>query len=160
MSLHEGGNVASVTDEPRISSFMAADHAEALNGKLYLMGGGFDTVFAPTFPWDARFSLAAILLVPWNDTNRRFPVAASVETVDGEELGWSMQGELEAGRAPGKRGGETTIVLAAPVMFRAEEPVNFVLKFRFANDSRSITLALTPPPFPMAVPQQPPAEPE
>src|SRR6266536_1547279 len=111
-----------VPGRPRIDSFVAADHAEAINGKLYLMGGGFDTIGAPNLPFLVRFSIAAILKVPCSDTNRRFPLSATLATADGEELDWRMEGELEAGRAPGLRaGGDVTIVIAGPVQFEAED---------------------------------------
>jgi hypothetical protein len=132
---------ASVIETPRIESFMAADAAEAINGKLYLMGGNIDTVFAPTFPALVRFSFAAILRVPWGDTNRRFPVEGAVSTFDGDELGWRLAGELEAGRPPGARvGGDISIALAAPVQFEAPEPAGFTLTLRFADNERSIAM--------------------
>jgi hypothetical protein len=132
---------------PRIDSFVAADWAEAINGKLYLMGGGFDTLWAAQFPFAPRFSFGAVLRVPWKDTNRRFPIQGTVATLDGEALGWQMAGELEAGRAAGKRGGDVTIVIAGPVQFQIEEETSFVLKLRFAEDERMITLQVAPPPF-------------
>jgi hypothetical protein len=134
-------------DRPRIDSFIAADWAEAINGKLYLMGGGFDTLWAPTFPFAPRFAFGAVLRVPWNDTNRKLPIEGVVETTDGEDLGWRMGGELEAGRPPGKRGGDVTVVIAGPVQFQVEEPTSFVLKLRFAGQERSIALAVSAPPF-------------
>ena len=145
-----------IAKEPRIDSFFAADHAEAINGKLYAMGAGFDTMWAPQLPWGVRFFLGAILVVPWKDTNRRFPIAGSVETFDGDPLGWQMQGEIEAGRAAGKRGGDVQAVVAAPVQFELNEYIGFVLKLRFAGDERKIALQLQAPPFPLAIPQAPP----
>jgi hypothetical protein len=144
--------MASLEDQPRITSFLPADHAEAINGKLYVMGGGFDTLWAPQFPHDARFYFGAVLTVPWNDTNRRFPIEATAVTIDGDDLGWKMGGEIEAGRAPGKRGGDAIVVMAGPVVFRAEEPVEFTLTLRFASDERSVRLSLQAPPFPIMPP--------
>jgi hypothetical protein len=119
------------------------------------MGGGFDTLFAPQFPHLVRFSFAALLKVPWNDTNRRLPVRAWLETKDGEDVDWRMDGELEAGRAPGQRGGDAQIMVAGPVMFEAREPMEFVLNVRFADDLRTVPLRLTPPPFaPQLVPRE------
>lgn len=143
----------SVSVSPRIDSLLVADHAEAINGKLYIMGGGFDVLFAPQFPHLIRFSFAALLKVPWNDTNCRLPLKARLETKDGEEVGWKMEGELEAGRAPGQRGGDAQIMVAAPVMFEVQEPLEFVLNVRFADDERSIPLRVVPPPFTPAVPR-------
>jgi hypothetical protein len=146
-----------LNDEPRIDSFFAADCAQAIDGKLYAMGGGFDTLFAPQFPWRVRFALGAILVVPWKDTNRRFPIEGTAETIDGERLGWQMGGEVEAGRAAGKRGGDVQIVVAGPVEFEVESPTEFVLKLRFASSERAITLRVVAPPFPVV--GQPLAEP-
>jgi uncharacterized protein DUF6941 len=138
---------------PRIDSFLAADWAEAINGKLYVMGAGFEMVFAPQFPWAVRFSFGAVLAVPWADTNRRFPIEGKVETTDGEDLGWNLSGEVEAGRAPGRRATDVRIVAAGPVQFQVDAPVDFVLKLRFAGDQRAIPLQVTAPPFPiMAMP--------
>lgn len=146
-------------DHPRIDSFIAADWAEAVNGKLYLMGGGFDTLWAPTFPFAPRFAFGAVLRVPWNDTNRKLLIEGTAETSDGDELGWRMGGELEAGRPAGKRGGDVTVVLAGPVQFQVEGPTNFVLKLRFAGEERSIALAISAPPFQIVPPPGPtPAE--
>lgn len=136
---------------------MVADHAEAINGKLYVMGGGFDTMAVATFPADVRFWFATTFLVPWNDTNRRFPIAGSVETVDGEDLGWKLEGELEAGRPAGRRGGETTVVLAGPVGFHVDEPLTVVVKLKFAGDERSVPVTLVPPPTLAPGAQMPPA---
>ena len=132
---------------PRIETFMAADAAEAINGKLYVMGGNIDSVFAPAFPTIVRFSVAAVLRVPWADTNRRFPLEGSVESVDGEFLGWRMAGEVEAGRPAGARvGGDISMAVAAPVQFEAPAAVHFILKLRFAHDERSIGMRVAPMP--------------
>lgn len=146
-------------DQPRIDSLLVADHAEAVNGKLYVMGGGFDTLWAPQFPHAVRFSFAALFKVPWNDTNRRLPVKGWVVRADDEaELGWKMEGELEAGRAPGSRGQDAQVMVAGPVMFEVPEPIEFLLNMSFANDQRSIPLRVTAPPFPGGfAPPAPPA---
>lgn len=140
-------------DKPRIDSLLVADHAEAVNGKLYVMGGGFDTLWAPQFPNLVRFSFAAILKVPWNDTNRRLPVRGWLARADDdEELGWKMEGELEAGRAPGARGHDAQIVVAGPVMVEVQEPLEFLFHLHFADEHRSIPLRVSPPFAPGFIP--------
>jgi len=37
---------------------LLADHAEVINGKLYLMGGGWDVRHAPQAPARAQFAVA------------------------------------------------------------------------------------------------------
>ncbi len=46
---------------------LLADFAEAINGKLYVMGGGWSV----TGPMPTPFAIALKLEVPWNETNRK-----------------------------------------------------------------------------------------
>lgn len=135
---------------PEIDSFFLADAAEAINGKLYVMGGGFDTMIAPAgFPHQVRVSLAAILRVPWDHTNRRLPLKAYIETTDGEEVAGILEGEAEAGRPAGvARGGDVVMAFAGPVQFEADQPLDMVVRLEFAGDMRELPVRLIEPPFP------------
>jgi hypothetical protein len=133
---------------PRIDSFFTADRAESLNGKLYVMGGGFDQLWAPEFPHTLTFWMGAILRVPWADTNRRFPIVGSATTVDGEDLGFRMEGQFEAGRPAGARVGDVMATLAGPVQIEVEEELDFNLTLRFAEDERSLPLRVRQIVFP------------
>jgi hypothetical protein len=59
-------------------TMMLADHAEAINGKLYIMGGGWSL----TGPHPCQSALAIKIEVPWNDTNHRHEL--KVELLDGD----------------------------------------------------------------------------
>jgi hypothetical protein len=111
------------------------------------MGGGFDNLFAPQFPHTVGFWLAAILRVPWADTNRRFRIEATATTSDGDDLGWRMEGDFEAGRPAGARVGDVMATLAGPVQFEVTEELDFSLKLRFADDERSLPLRIRQLPF-------------
>lgn len=142
-----------VVERPRIDSFVAADWAEAINGKLYLMGGGFDTLYAANFPTTFRFAIGAVLRIPWHDTNRRLPLAGHAETADGgDELGWKLEGEFEAGRPAGRRGGDVMAVIATPVQFDIAEPTELVMILRFGDDERRLGIHATRHPFVPNVP--------
>jgi hypothetical protein len=132
------------TSRPIIDSFTVADHAEAINGKLYLMGGGITVAWSQRFPYEVRLSLAAILRVPWADTNRRFPVRAWVESADtGEEFSdYRLDGQIEAGRPPGGRGEDVIISFAVPLQFAVQEEGRFRVVFEFANDRRIYALQI------------------
>jgi hypothetical protein len=104
------------------------------------MGAGFDTVGVPDYPAVVRFSVAAVLKVPWADTNRRFPLVATLETTDGDALDWRMEGEMEAGRAPGSRPGDVTVVIAGPVQFQADDDLDLIARLRFAHDERTTSV--------------------
>jgi hypothetical protein len=125
---------------PVIDSFTVADFAEAINGKLYVMGGGIGVMFAPTFPHQVRVSIAAILRVPWGDTNRRFPIRAWLENSDGDELEYRLEGQIEAGRPAGGRGEDVIICFAAPLHFTAESTGRFRLVLQFGEDERKLAL--------------------
>jgi len=89
-------------------TLLLADHAEAINGKLYVMGGGWTVLYAADRP--VNISIAAIVAVPWDETNRRHRV--TLELLDAEgvavEVGGQpvlLNGEFEVGRPPGVKPG-------------------------------------------------------
>ena len=50
-------------------TLLLCDFAEAVNGKLYVMGGGWNILFAPGQP--VTMSVAAVIAVPWDRTNQQ-----------------------------------------------------------------------------------------
>ncbi len=102
-----------------------ANHAEALNGLLYLSGGGWTDVRravpqgAP--PPVTHFGIAISVLVPWNETNQQHHLVFRLEPEDGGEL-VRMEADLEMGRPPGlPAGSDQRAVLAinADIQFPA-----------------------------------------
>lgn len=57
-------------------TMLLADSAQAVNGKLYILGGGWSL----TGPLPCPSAIAALVSVPWNETNRKHSV--KVELVD------------------------------------------------------------------------------
>lgn len=53
------------TQEVQIRVMMLADSAQAVGGKLYILGGGFDRINMPSVPFHHRFDLAMLIEVPW-----------------------------------------------------------------------------------------------
>ena len=95
----EGPFVSTVVEDIEIDFLILADHAEAINGKLYLMGGGWDRrVMPPGQP--LTFAFAAGLLVPWTLTNREHKFTIGIETADGTSLGGNgvVTGGFNVGR--------------------------------------------------------------
>ena len=87
-------------------TIMLADYAQAVNGKLYIMGGGWSL----TGPAPSPSAIAVKIEVPWNDTNRKHVL--KVELLDGDFRAVStptpegqspvvISGEFEVGRPPG-----------------------------------------------------------
>jgi hypothetical protein len=90
-----------------------ADHSEALNGKVYAMGAGWNVLRFPQLPQQWAFGLALGIDVPWDMTNRRHALTMHLEDPDGELLGDEFSLEFEAGRPPGSiPGSDQRIVLS------------------------------------------------
>jgi hypothetical protein len=124
--------------EPSIDSLLLADFAEVVNGKLYVMGAGFTTVALPAFDQPYRFFVAAGLRIPWSHTNQEIPFTVRLETLDGDPIDcWSLDGQMEAGRAPGQRGEDSVSMFAAPVDVVVPEPIDVVVRFAFGTDQRT-----------------------
>jgi hypothetical protein len=89
-------------------TMLLCDSAQAVEGKLYILGGGWTHLFTPNAP--ANMSLAILIAVPWNEANRRHDIRASLSTEDGSPV--EMEGkpmvaqvQFEVGRPPGLKPG-------------------------------------------------------
>lgn len=87
----------------KLATFMIADHAEAVSGKLYVTGGCWDRLFTAQLPAQhPHLSLAAAILVPWNATNEKHPLEVRLVHEDGEDiLAQPFTSQFEVGRPPG-----------------------------------------------------------
>lgn len=90
---------ASPIEQVEVDTLMLADWAEAINGKLYIQGGGWDRrAVNPGQPSD--FAIAASILIPWNLTNQQHEFAITVESEDGTAIGPPLTGGFTVGRPP------------------------------------------------------------
>ena len=90
----------------KVGFLLLADHAEAVNGKLYMTGGGWNILSLPELPQEWGFHIALGLDVGWDETNQRHELVVSVHDPDGAELSEGLVGEFEAGRPPGMPAGQ------------------------------------------------------
>jgi hypothetical protein len=124
---------------PTIRTLLLADHAEAINGKLYIHGGGFTAMAVRDFADVQRCSLAAILDIPPGHSPRPIPIAAHIEDQAGARVGdWELTGAIAADEAP--EGVPGTAVLAGPVELKLDGPAELRLRFAFGEASGSIPL--------------------
>lgn len=98
-------------------TLLLCDWAEAINGKLYIQGGGWSRLRANAA---IPVALAAKIDVDWDKANMRMPLRLSLVTDDGEPAltdgePFDVQGEFEVGRPPGIRRGTS---IDAPLVFR------------------------------------------
>ena len=78
-----------------------ADGAQVVGGKLYVLGGGWETLAsAQGFPFSRTLAIAVAFSVPWNETNQRHQIEIEIADEDGGPLA-KLEGPLEVGRPPG-----------------------------------------------------------
>jgi hypothetical protein len=85
---------------------LLSDHSEAVNGKLYMTGGGWNVLRLPELPHEWGFHISLGLDVGWEETNTHHELTISVHDPDGAEIGEGLSAEFEAGRPPGMPAGQ------------------------------------------------------
>jgi hypothetical protein len=96
-------------------NLLLADHADAVGGKLYINGGGWNV----TGPQPAPSAIAMLIEVPWDQTNTKHPVLLELLDADGnavevesgdESEPVKVESVLEVGRPPGVKPGTSLAV--------------------------------------------------
>lgn len=124
--------------EIQIKVMMAADGAQAVNGKLYVLGGGFDHIIMPTQPFDFRFDVAMVVDVPWTATNEPFQLLIETLDADGNPTGYRAEAQMETGRPPGmRRGTSFSVPIALPVLAHFETPGRYMLRGTINGEERA-----------------------
>jgi hypothetical protein len=103
-----------------------ADAAEEINGKLYVLGGGWSRVHRGR----DTFTVVVVgqVFVPWNQANRQLPIRLELLDGDGnparvQETVIGTEGLLEVGRPPGVLEGSD---LEVPIVIKFESlPIPF-----------------------------------
>lgn len=118
----------------RLTTFMLADHAEAVNGKLYVTGGSWNQIFAGNFPArHGHLSVAMAIQVPWTATNEKHSLGVDVVDADAASIvPAKLGGQFEVGRPPGWRPGDDNTVVAVfnleGLTFPKEGQYSFVVR--------------------------------
>jgi hypothetical protein len=140
-----------------VGFLLLADHSEALNGKVYAMGAGWNVLRFPQLPQQWAFGLALGVDVPWDKTNQRHALTMHIEDPDGELLGDEFSMEFEAGRPPGSiQGSDQRIVLSLRTQaeFATAGPHAVVVRVADAEIGRS-RFYVVEAPMEMEPPQSP-----
>ncbi len=111
-------------DAPRIENLMLANHVEAVNGMLYISGGGWtDHWRHPTAPngqpMVSQIGVAVTVLVPWTASGNPYRLQVSVEDSVGAQIA-SVGAQLNASRPAGLPTGadlRTVLALTLNVVF-------------------------------------------
>jgi hypothetical protein len=79
--------MSSPIHEIRVDTLLVADSAQVSNGKLYVIGGGWNflNLGGPNSPV-AAMSLAGRVIVPWSKANRELPFPIQLVHDNGDDL--------------------------------------------------------------------------
>jgi len=153
---------------PQIEYVVNADHAEAINGKLYLQGAGWTDIVQPMGPTGqpsiSHMGMAVSILIGWNETNRRFPLRLILRHEDGDEL-TRVSAQIEAGRPPGiPPGSDFRSVLAIGVEIQFPKTGSYELLAELDGQQQHAVFRVHRPPQvpglgPAAAPPPTPADP-
>jgi hypothetical protein len=87
-------------EKTAVEYLILADFAEALGGKLYLMGGGWDSVKVADFSRPVPMSIACGISVPWNATDDEHRLTLAITDQDGVTVAPELQASFKTGRSP------------------------------------------------------------
>lgn len=90
---------------------MLADAAQVQGGKLFVLGGGFDTISARTVPVVHRsLSLAMVAEISPEERHRDLEIGIVLVDEDGQPMEVEARGKLRVGAPPNLPPGSTSIV--------------------------------------------------
>ena len=133
----------------RAECFMVCDGAHAVEGKLYILGGGWDRLILSNFGQEQVINLVLKLLIPWMDTNQRLPFKLDIVDENGiPALPEPIGGQLEVGRPSGYTADEAIpfmVPIGVKLLFDRPKRLIFTL---YVNDAEvaSTSLRAIPPP--------------
>jgi hypothetical protein len=112
----------------RVKYLVLAEHAEAINNKHYIMGGGLFSIAGAEFPLvQPNLSIAASIEIPFEAMIEQHGLA--IDIVDADEksiLPQVFSTKFETGRPPGVRHGDSQVALMV---------INFA-NLQFATEGR------------------------
>ena len=128
---------------------LLADAADAVNGKLYLVGGAFDTIWAQQTPlMYPKLSLALRLLFSPAELGRKHKLEIRIMNEDGKNVAPPIAGELEVQKnsnlPKGWRQGFLTVMNFANLNFSNFGDYTFELVMNNTG-IKSIPLRIAPP---------------
>ena len=95
----------------KLTTAMLCDSAQVQSGKLFILGGGFDTINVPGLPATQRnLCLAMVAEVGQEDRQRDLELHISLLDEDGKAVGVEAKGKLRVGAPPNLPPGVPSVV--------------------------------------------------
>jgi hypothetical protein len=124
----------------QITTAFLADAAIVANGKLYVQGGGWDTIFCPTFPsTHPSMAIALIFRVEYSEAPANIPLL--IELLDEDERArpeFRAEGIMGVGHPPGLKHGSPILVPQAITINMLALPRPEFLHFKVSADSNEV----------------------
>jgi hypothetical protein len=136
---------------PSIEYVTLANHAEAINGLLYLSGAGWSEI-RPPVQQDGSFAIVHFgiglsVLVGWNETNQRFAVEITIVHEDGGDPIVRVDGQIEQGRPPGLTpGSDLRSVVAIDANVQFPRPGGYEVRATILDQVRTASFRVYGPP--------------
>ncbi len=118
----------------RLTTAMLADAAQVQGGKLFVLGGGFDTISARSLPVVHRnLTLAMVAEIEPDERHRDLEILIQLLDEDGRSLDIEARGKLRVGAPPNLPPGATSIVpIVSPfynIQFTEAKGYAFIVTF-------------------------------
>ena len=106
----------SLAREPRALAFFLADHAQAVDGKVYANGAFWNRLNSAVYPSTFQFAVAAVLEVPWRPESQQHSFTVRFDDADGAPLGARLDGQFLVEPNPTLPDGEPTMIPLTALM--------------------------------------------
>lgn len=136
-------------EELQVEWLILADKAELVNGKLYMMGGGWDHLNVSELPKRKSFSIAVAIEVPWTRTNEKHKMEIEITDEDHKESLAKIDAQFQVGRPPLMPSGSSQRVKMAFTVesFEFKQPGLYVIQSSVnGTPDRSIAFSVNPSP--------------
>ena len=129
-----------------IDFLVLADFAQAVQGKLHMIGAGWNVCTLRQFPAVVQFGLGIGILVPWSLTNRRFDFGFEIRASEGNVRIANGNGQFEVGRPPGLPPGMTQrVVIGLSGQMQLPQPGTYEVSLTTEGAEKTVVFeALTP----------------
>lgn len=123
----------------KITSAMLADSAQVHSGKLFIIGGGFDTIRTRSVP-ALHKALAVVMVAEVTPAERQTNLAIEVMLMDEDmqPLGPRASGTLRVGETPNHRPGQSSIIPLAIPFFDLQFPREQGYVFRVSHQDEEL----------------------
>jgi hypothetical protein len=142
-----------------VETLILANHAEAINGLLYMSGGGWTDHWRPPVPTGglpiSHLGVAVTVIVPWNEIDMAHHVYVAIEDDDGQTMLQMVSG-VQIGRPPDlPPGSDQRAVLAMLMNLVFPHPGGYRLLGRLGNQTKTVQFRVHDLPAPPQLQQAP-----